>query len=101
MEIPWNATIRLQYVKCGEPQCQKKHGTYPNAFWKEGNRTNSRYVGKKLEDINCRKIAKDQDRRLLRNLLSSQSRSSLHQWIMLLAYTYILPTVMCIRKLMK
>ena len=30
-------------------------------------------------------------RRLLRNLLSSQSRFSLYQWIMLLAYTYILP----------
>jgi hypothetical protein len=99
MEIPWNATIRLQYVKGGEPQCQKKAWPYLNAFWNEGSRTKSRYVGKKLEDICSRKTAKDHD--LSRNLLSSQSRSSLRQWIIILAYTYILSTVMCIRKSMK
>jgi hypothetical protein len=63
MEIPSNATIRRQYVKCSKPQCQKKHGPYLYAFWKEGNRTKSRYVGKKLEDIDSRKIAKDIDLR--------------------------------------
>ena len=63
MEIPSNATIRRQYVKCGKLQCQKKHGPYLYAFWKEGNRTKSRYIGKKIEDFNSRKIAKDYDLR--------------------------------------
>jgi hypothetical protein len=63
MEIRSNATIRRQYVKCGKPQCQKKHGPYPYAYWKEGNKTKSGYVGKKLEDLDLRKIAKDQDLR--------------------------------------
>jgi hypothetical protein len=50
-------------VKCGKPQCQKKHGPYLYAYWKEGNKTKSGYVGKKLEDLDLRKIAKDQDLR--------------------------------------
>jgi hypothetical protein len=50
-------------VKCGSPQCQKKHGPYLYAYWKEGNKTKSRYVGKKLEDFDSRKTAKDQDLR--------------------------------------
>ncbi|MGA8085081.1 MAG: hypothetical protein WB988_24770 [Candidatus Nitrosopolaris sp.] len=62
-EIPSNATIRQQYVKCGNPQCQRKHGPYLYAYWKEGNKTKSRYVGKKLEDFDFRKIAKDNDLR--------------------------------------
>jgi hypothetical protein len=63
MEIPSNATIRRQHVKCSKPQCQKKHGQYLYAYWKEGNKTKSRYVGKKLEDFDSRKIAKDLDLR--------------------------------------
>jgi transcriptional accessory protein Tex/SPT6 len=62
-EIPLNATIRQQYVKCSNSQCQKKHGPYLYAYWKEGNKTKSRYVGKKLEDYDFRKIAKDYDLR--------------------------------------
>ncbi len=27
--IPPNATIRQEYVKCGNPDCQKSHGPYP------------------------------------------------------------------------
>ena len=63
MEIPSNAIIRRQYVKCGNPQSQKKHGPYLYAYWKEGNKTKSGYVGKKLEDFDLRKIAKEQDLR--------------------------------------
>ena len=62
-DIPSNATIRQQYVKCSKPQCQKKHGPYLYAYWKEGNKTKSRYVGKKLEDFNFRKIVKENDLR--------------------------------------
>ncbi|MGA9151237.1 MAG: hypothetical protein WBZ36_11715 [Candidatus Nitrosopolaris sp.] len=41
----------------------KKHGPYLYAYWKEGNKTKSRYVGKNLEDFDFRKIAKDCDLR--------------------------------------
>ena len=62
-EIPSNATITRQYVKCRRPQCQKKHGPYLYAYWKEGNKTKSRYIGKNLEDFISRKLAKDLDLR--------------------------------------
>jgi len=32
----------------------KKHGPYLYAYWKEGNKTKFRYVGKKLEDYDLR-----------------------------------------------
>jgi hypothetical protein len=28
LEIPPNATIRQEYVKCGNPDCQNQHGPY-------------------------------------------------------------------------
>jgi hypothetical protein len=30
-----NATIRQEYVKCGNPDCQKSHGPYFYAYWKQ------------------------------------------------------------------
>ena len=53
--IPLNATIRQEYVKCG---CQKSHGPYFYAYWKEDKKLNKRYVGKNLEDFRLRNIAK-------------------------------------------
>ena len=32
-EIPSNATIRQEYVKCGNPDCQNQHGPYLYAYW--------------------------------------------------------------------
>ena len=58
MEIPLNATIRQEYVKCGNPDCQKSHGPYFYAYWKQDKKLNKRYVGKNLEDFRLRKIAK-------------------------------------------
>jgi hypothetical protein len=55
-EIPLNATIRREYVKCGNPDCQKSHGPY--FYWKQDKKLNKRYVGKNLEDFQFRKIAK-------------------------------------------
>ena len=34
LEIPPNATIRQEYVKCGNLDCQKSHGPYFYAYWK-------------------------------------------------------------------
>lgn len=43
--MPRGATLRRQYVLCGKPHCVRRHGPYWYAFWKEGGRTRSAYVG--------------------------------------------------------
>ncbi|MGC1931227.1 MAG: hypothetical protein WA667_19835, partial [Candidatus Nitrosopolaris sp.] len=58
-EIPPNATIRQEYVKCGNPDCQDLHGPYLYAYWKEDKKLNKRYVGKSLGDFRLRQIAKE------------------------------------------
>jgi hypothetical protein len=55
LEIPPNATIRQEYVKCGE----NSHGPYLYAYWKQDKKLKKRYVGKNLEDFGLRKIAKE------------------------------------------
>jgi hypothetical protein len=59
LEIPLNATIRQEYVKCGDPDCQNSHGPYLFAYWKQDKKLKKRYVGKNLEDFGLRKIAKE------------------------------------------
>ncbi|MGB6592053.1 MAG: hypothetical protein WBE68_11150 [Candidatus Nitrosopolaris sp.] len=47
LEIPPNATIRQEYVKCGNPDCRNSHGPYLYAYWKgccSIRLTNSSYV---------------------------------------------------------
>jgi len=46
-------------VKCGDPDCQKSHGPYFYAYWKQDKKLKKRYVGKNLEDFRLRKIAKE------------------------------------------
>jgi hypothetical protein len=58
-EIPPNATIRQEYVKCGNPDCQNSHGPYLYAYWKQDKKLKKRYVGKNPEDFGLRKIAKE------------------------------------------
>ena len=58
-EIPPNATIRREYVKCGNLDCQNSHGPYLYAYWKHDKKLNKRYVGKNLENFRLRKIAKE------------------------------------------
>jgi hypothetical protein len=59
LEIPLNATIRQEYVKCGDPDCQTPHGPYLYAYWKQDKKLKKRYVGKNLQDFAIRKIAKE------------------------------------------
>jgi hypothetical protein len=59
LEIPPNATIRQEYVKCGNPDCQNSHGPYLYAYWKQDKKLKKRYLGKNLEDFGRRKIAKE------------------------------------------
>lgn len=43
-------TLRSQHVRCGKPNCTRcPHGPYWYAYWTEGGRRRSRYVGK-LDD---------------------------------------------------
>jgi hypothetical protein len=58
-EIPPNATIRQEYLKCGNPDCQNSHGPYFYAYWKQDKKLKKRYVGKNLQDFTIRKIAKE------------------------------------------
>jgi hypothetical protein len=42
-------TFRQEMVKCGKAGCTTcPHGPYWYAYWREGGRTRSRYVGKNL-----------------------------------------------------
>jgi hypothetical protein len=59
LEIPPNATIRQEYVKCGNPDCQNSHGPYLYAYWKHDKKLRKLYVGKNLEDFRLRKLAKE------------------------------------------
>jgi len=47
-------TYRLQSVRCGKKGCKcnegKLHGPYWYAYWSEGVKTRSQYVGKKLPE---------------------------------------------------
>ncbi len=44
-------------IRCGKPKCGKcaakgpGHGPYWYAFWKDGDRVRSRYIGKKLKRL--------------------------------------------------
>jgi hypothetical protein len=49
--IPANATLVQQLINCGKPRCQRckrgpSHGPYWYAYWKEGERLRSRYLGR-------------------------------------------------------
>lgn len=45
-------TYRLEEVRCGKKNCHcaegRLHGPYWYAYWTEGGRTKSQYIGKKL-----------------------------------------------------
>ena len=59
LDIPLNATIRQEYVNCGDPDCQNSHGPYLYAYWKQDKKLKKRYVGKNFEHFAIRKIAKE------------------------------------------
>ena len=51
LEIPPNATIRQEFIRCGNPDCQNSHGPYRYAYWKQDKKLRKLYVGKNLEDL--------------------------------------------------
>jgi hypothetical protein len=60
--IPVNATLEQRLVSCGKPACRRckrgpAHGPYWYAYWKDGERVRSRYVGAKLTNAKFAKTA--------------------------------------------
>lgn len=44
-----NVTYRLEPVRCGKPGCKKcPHGPYWYAYYREGGKLKSRYIGREL-----------------------------------------------------
>jgi hypothetical protein len=78
LEIPPNATIRQEYVKCGNPDCQTSHGPYLYAYWKQDKNLKKRYVGMNIEEFGLRKIAKEikvRPSQLIKFMFIQQERS--------------------------
>ena len=45
--LPSNATIRKEYVRCGKLDCPYKHGPYYYAYWKDDSgKLKKKYIGK-------------------------------------------------------
>ena len=55
------ATVRHEHVRCGNPDCQHLHGPYLYAYWKDGKRLRKKYIGKTIDDLLVRKVAKKAD----------------------------------------
>ncbi|MEO9296111.1 MAG: hypothetical protein ABI347_11020 [Nitrososphaera sp.] len=47
--IPDRATIRSEYIHCGRKDCDKRHGPYYYAYWKQEGKLRKAYVGSSLE----------------------------------------------------
>ncbi len=51
---PTGTTYQLEYKRCGKPTCccahggGEGHGPYWYAYWREGGKPRSRYIGKEL-----------------------------------------------------
>lgn len=49
---PGKVSYRLEPVRCGRESCTRcPHGPYWYAYWREGGRLRSRYIGKELPEI--------------------------------------------------
>ena len=45
--VPSSATIRKEYIKCGNPCCYRcKHGPYYYGYWKENGKLKKKYIGR-------------------------------------------------------
>lgn len=77
-EIPRNATVRAQWIRCSKGDCSScngttvkmrkdgahvGHGPYWYAAWKVSRRTRSKYIGRELPDVLIDQIANDDVRR--------------------------------------
>jgi len=50
-DVPFNATIRSEHVKCGKSCLMCPHGPYYYAYWKEENgKLKKKYIGTKFDE---------------------------------------------------
>jgi len=89
-EIPQNATIRQEFIR--RPECQKSHGNYFYAYWKEHKELSKRYVGKNLEDFRLRKIAS-----CSHTFFPTNSRDYFNQFGRLIPYHFINQVTCCLQ----
>ncbi len=55
--VPNNATIRKEYVRCGKLDCPSKHGPYYYAYWKDDSgKLKKKYIGKYPSSIEKHKL---------------------------------------------
>lgn len=59
-----HVTYRLEGIRCGKEKCKcvagELHGPYWYAYWLEGGKTRSKYIGKRLTERRARKVVKAQ-----------------------------------------
>ena len=48
-DVPSNATIREERIKCGKSCLMCPHGPYYYAYWKENGKLKKKYIGTKYE----------------------------------------------------
>lgn len=46
-----SVTYQLRPVLCGKPGCHRHHGPYWYAFWTQGNRVRTVYIGKAFRKV--------------------------------------------------
>jgi hypothetical protein len=60
-----NRTYRLEGIRCGKEKCKcaqgQLHGPYWYAYWSEGGKTKTQYIGKKLPQFKTTNIHKQKD----------------------------------------
>ncbi len=44
-------TYELRAVLCGKPKCARQHGPYWYAYWTQGGRVRTVYIGKKFQRV--------------------------------------------------
>jgi hypothetical protein len=60
--LPSNATVREEYVRCGKPDCTSKHGPYYYAYWKDDKgKLREKYIGKYHPPVENANKAKSSD----------------------------------------
>jgi hypothetical protein len=58
-DVPSNATIREEHIKCGKSCLMCPHGPYYYAYWKEDNgKLKKKYIGTKYEETWKKSIKK-------------------------------------------
>lgn len=70
-------TYQRELVLCGKPKCRKRHGPYWYAYWTQGRRTMTRYIGKTWRPLHEVETDRAEARAVLGNSQETPDRSQL------------------------